>query len=208
MKSRILLKRILLIITVIGLSVFLWIIFHFVFQDEVESNLAQLTAKVTAFYEQKETDLVGFPTHLKIPTINVNAFVEYVGLTSKGAIDVPTGSANVAWFDLGPRPGEVGSAVIDGHFGYKNNKKAVFDDLYKLKKGDLIYVEDRSGVITTFMVRELKSYGKDEDTSAVFNSGDTEAHLNLITCTGDWNKEEKTHSKRLVVFTDLVPILR
>ena len=29
-------------------------------------------------------------------------------------------------------------------------------------------------------------------------------HLNLITCDGEWNEDQKTFSKRLVVFSDAV----
>ncbi|PIZ82226.1 MAG: class F sortase, partial [Parcubacteria group bacterium CG_4_10_14_0_2_um_filter_41_6] len=40
------------------------------------------------------------------------------------------------------------------------------------------------------------------DVPEVFNSSDGKAHLNLITCTGVWNKEDNAFSERLVVFTD------
>lgn len=202
MKLIIFFKRILSVITVIGLFVFLGLVFHFVFQDEVEGDLAQITAKATAFYEQKQTDLVGFPIRLKIPSINLDAAVEYVGLTSKGALDTPKGSANVAWFDQGPRPGEIGNSIIDGHFGYKNNKPAVFDNLYRLKKGNKIYIEDSKGKIITFVVQELKIYDRNQEASDVFISNDEKSHLNLITCEGTWNVIDKTHSNRLVIFAD------
>jgi hypothetical protein len=48
-------------------------------------------------------------------------------------MDVPAGSKNVALFSLGPHPGQVGSAVIGGHFGIKNDVPFVFYDLDKLK---------------------------------------------------------------------------
>ena len=57
-------------------------------------------------------------------------------------MDVPKQPDDVAWFDLGFRPGQKGSAVIDGHSGWKDNRPAVFDNLSKLKNGDKIYVED------------------------------------------------------------------
>lgn len=142
------------------------------------------------------------PVRLKIPSIKVNALVENVGLTPDGAMDVPVGPANVGWFNLGPRPGEEGSSVINGHAGYKNNKPAVFDNLYKLKKGDKIYIEDSEGTTITFVVRELKSYNRNANALNVFSSSDRKVHLNLITCTGIWDKVEKTRSDRLVVFTD------
>jgi hypothetical protein len=40
-------------------------------------------------------------------------------------------------------------------------------------------------------------YAKD-----VFN-GDNGDHLNLITCDGIWDADEKSYSKRLVVFADI-----
>lgn len=117
-------------------------------------------------------------------------------------MDVPKGPNDVAWFNLGPRPGEIGSAVISGHYGWKNNIPAVFDNLHKLRKGDKVYVEDKNGATITFVVRELRTYDQNEDASDVFGSSDGKAHLNLVTCTGTWNKAQKSYSKRLVVFTD------
>lgn len=144
----------------------------------------------------------GLPVRLEIPKINVDAMVDSVGLTSDGAVDVPKGPADVAWFDLGPRPGENGSSVIDGHSGWKDGIPAIFDNLYKLQKGDKVYVKDAKGMTISFVVREILTYDPHADASNVFNSSDGKAHLNLITCTGTWNETDKTHSERLVVFTD------
>src|SRR3989338_7815462 len=52
------------------------------------------------------------PVRLKVPKINIDATIEYVGLTPQGAMGVPRGPVNVAWYQLGPRPGEEGSAVL------------------------------------------------------------------------------------------------
>lgn len=142
------------------------------------------------------------PKRLKIPSINVDAPVEYVGLTSDGAMDVPKDIVNVGWFNLGPRPGGNGNAVIAGHYGTINNIPHVFDNLHNLHKDDKIYIEDEKGRNIIFVVREIQRYGKDQDSSGIFGSSDGKAHLNLITCTGVWNNTEKTFSERLVVFTD------
>jgi LPXTG-site transpeptidase (sortase) family protein len=142
------------------------------------------------------------PFRLTIPSINVDAPVESVGLTPRGAVDSPKEPANAAWFNLGPRPGDQGSAVIDGHFGWKDNVPAVFDNLAALQAGDKVYVEDADGVTTTFVVRELRTYDPNDATDAVFRSGDGKAHLNLITCGGLWDEASKSYAKRLVVFTD------
>lgn len=144
----------------------------------------------------------GLPIHLKIPKIGVDALIQSVGLTPNGAMDIPKEPANTAWFNLGPHPGEKGSAVIDGHFGWKNNIPAVFDNLSKLQKGDKIYVLNDKGITTTFVVRETKTFGEKDDTSNIFSSNDNVSHLNLITCEGIYNKTNKSYSGRLVVFAD------
>ena len=105
---------------------------------------------------------------------------------------------------MGPIPGELGSSIIDGHSGWKNGIPAVFDNLYKLKKGDNIYVEDKNGKVSTFVVRETKMYDSKANPAEVFVSNDGKAHLNLITCAGVWDNTLKSHSSRLVVFTDKV----
>lgn len=142
------------------------------------------------------------PVRLKIPAISVNASLEYVGLTSNGHMGVPTVPAKAAWFNLGPRPGEIGSAVIDGHFGiWQNGQTSVFDNLYKLRKGDKLTVEDQKGVAITFVVTELRIYDQNQDATDVFSSNDGLAHLNLITCEGVWSRFKQSFPSRLVVFT-------
>lgn len=145
---------------------------------------------------------VAVPVRLKIPEIKVDAPMEGVGLTATGAMDVPSNQDGVAWYELGERPGEVGSAVISGHYGWKNNIGSVFDRLHELKPGDKVYSEDDQGVITTFVVRESRIYDLKADTVEIFKSDDGKAHLNLITCAGVWNVDKQMYSNRLVVFTD------
>jgi len=142
------------------------------------------------------------PSRLIIPKIGVDAAVEYVGLTPSGAMGTPKGPAEVAWFNQGPRPGEIGSAVITGHFGWKDNIPAVFDEIHTLRTGDTLYVEDGKGTVITFVVREIRTYDEKADASDVFGSSDGKAHLNLITCEGVWDAVSKNYSKRLVIFTD------
>lgn len=146
--------------------------------------------------------VVGLPIRLKIPKIKVDAIVEYVGIAPDGLMDTPKGPDNVAWYELGPHPGENGSAVMAGHYGWKDGKMAVFDKLNEMEIGDRVYVEDEKGVTTTFVVREIRNYDPMADATYIFSSNDGKAHLNLITCEGTWNKDQKSYSKRLVVFAD------
>ncbi|HCI05698.1 TPA: hypothetical protein DEX28_03040 [Patescibacteria group bacterium] len=168
---------------------------------QVKDNLALFPGNAVSFSEQEQS-VFGLPTRLKIPSINVDAVVEYVGLAPDGAMDAPKKRADAAWFNLGPRPGENGSAVIAGHYGWKNKQASVFDDLHRLRKGDKLYIEDDKGAVIVFVVREIRNYDPKADASGVFVSSDGKPHLNLITCGGIWNKVLKSYSKRLVVFAD------
>jgi LPXTG-site transpeptidase (sortase) family protein len=201
MKFKALLIRISLTATLALCLFSIVFILYFIYQNGEKSDSIPLTASAN-FFLKKEKEKSSLPARLVIPSLKINASIEYVGLTPNGAMDVPTGPANVAWFDLGPRPGDNGSSVIDGHSGYKNNKPAVFDNLYKLHKGDKIYVEDSQGATITFITREIRSYDPKADASDVFISNDGKSHLNLITCVGFWDKILKSHSERLIVFTD------
>jgi len=201
MQSKILLKRTLLIVAPLGFVLFAANLLNFSPKNLTQGSSASLVENVATPSNQKQAS-VGLPVSLKIPVIGVDSAVIPVGFTSDGAMDVPKGPTEVAWFNLGPRPGESGSAVIAGHYGWKKNIPAVFDNLHKLRKGDKVFIEDEKGLAAAFVVREIRTYGKDEAAPDVFGSSDSKAHLNLVTCTGDWNKEEKTRSERLVVFTD------
>lgn len=145
---------------------------------------------------------VGLPVKIFIPKINVNTKIERVGVTRQGEMEVPSNAQDVGWFELGSRPGQVGSAVIAGHFDGKDGGEGVFNNLNELKSGDTISVTDEDGKINIFVVRESREYLPGFATE-VFEQAEGK-HLNLITCDGVWIGKEKSYSKRLVVFADLM----
>lgn len=189
----------LLIAVLLGLALFQAIIFSFWVPSRSQTPLKLPIFVGSLGKKEVRSEL---PVRIKIPKIRVDTTLERVGLASDGSVGIPSGPGNAAWFELSPRPGEKGNAIITGHFGWKNGIPAVFDDLYKLIKGDKIYVEDETGTSTVFIVRESKRYDPKTSASFVFISNDEKSHLNLITCEGIWNKTQKSYSKRLVVFAD------
>ncbi len=187
MQSKISLRR-LLILSTVGISLFPIIFF-------LTPNLPAQGSPIGI--------TLSLPVRLKIPSIHVNTALEYVGLAPDGSIGVPKNPINAAWFDAGPRPGDIGSSIIDGHYGWLNNTPAVFDNLNKIQKGDKLYVENKQGVTTVFVVNEIRIYGEQEDARSVLISNDGKAHLNLITCNGIWNETTQSYSDRLVIFSDM-----
>lgn len=146
----------------------------------------------------------GLPVRLIIPKLGVNAAVEKVGLTSKRDMASPSRADTVGWYKFGPRPGNKGSAVIDGHSGYADGREAAFDDLPKLKVGDKLFVKDATGKRLEFVVRRKVLYARNASAAEVFGST-KRRRLNLITCTGSFDVAAGTHTKRLVVFAELQP---
>jgi sortase (surface protein transpeptidase) len=147
----------------------------------------------------------GLPVRLKIPVIGVDSAIEDALITPDGRMDVPSGSVDVAWFALGPHPGQAGSAVIGGHFGINNGVPFVFYKLDELKKDDKIYIVDDKGNTLAFIVRSISLFDRNADATTVFTSDDGLAHLNLITCEGIWNRVNDSYPQRRVVFTDAIP---
>ncbi len=145
----------------------------------------------------------GIPTNILINSINVKANIESVGIDNKGRMDVPKKVENVAWYNLGPKPGSIGSAVIAGHLDAPNGSPAVFFKLTFLKPGDEIEVIDSKGNNFIFVVQSKEIYDYDKlPLNEVF--ADTSGKkLNLITCNGSWDNDDKNYLKRLVVYSVL-----
>lgn len=190
------------IVGIIALICVLYFVFNF-YQQYQTNNTASITKNNTEIKDEVVTG-PGLPAKLIIPAINVNANVIYVGLDSKGAVDTPKGPAEVAWYKLGPRPGQKGSAIITGHFGpWQTGAQSVFDNLHKLKTGDKIYVKDSEGKDLEFIVTGSKIYQPSDLATEVFNKNDG-TYLNIITCSGDWLKDQKTYTERRVIFAKAV----
>jgi LPXTG-site transpeptidase (sortase) family protein len=195
----------------LSLSVIAFVVFGLLFLNNISSpifpvkNVEEITEVPTisqTTHTLQAGEKIGLPVRITIPAIDLNASIEKVALAADGTMDVPKYFLNTGWYELGPRPGELGSAVIAGHVDWINGATAVFANLYKLQAGDKIAVQDDKGAIISFVVRESRKYDAAADATDVFISNDGKAHLNIITCDGSWDKNINQYSKRLIVFTD------
>ena len=145
------------------------------------------------------------PSRLIIPSLNIDANVQQVGINVKGNMGTPNNFTDVAWYKPGTIPGEKGSAVMDGHVDNGLALAGVFKKLNTIKVGDDVYVTRADGVKLHFRVvdTQLVPYTDKSANEKVFTQNDA-ARLNLITCTGEWVPGDKTYDHRLVVYTKLV----
>jgi LPXTG-site transpeptidase (sortase) family protein len=166
--------------------------------SRIASKIPIVAAKAVA----ANARVYGLPVRLTIPKISVDTSVQNMGLTVSGNLQAPNNNTDVGWYQYGARPGNEGSAVVDGHLGL-GTIKAVFSKLSMLQKGDAIMVVDAQGITASFVVRTTKLYNQDTQPAEVFTSK-AGSHLNLITCNGDWEPGQRTYTQRLVVFTDKI----
>ena len=149
---------------------------------------------------------IGAPVRLQIPAIGVNASIEDLGLTAQGDLATPAQSPweDVGWYKNGPRPGEEGSAVINGHLDRPGGYPAVFWNLRELGIGASVMVLDAHNKLLRFRVVRVASYAPaSAPLQEIFGTtGGT--YLNLITCAGTWIPAQSQTTLRLVVYTELV----
>jgi sortase (surface protein transpeptidase) len=145
----------------------------------------------------------GAPVQLLIPKIGVKASIESVGMDRVGAMATPSGPYTVGWWKLGTVPGDPGNAVIDGHLDSARVGAAVFWYLGELRAGDQILVKMSSNRTLTFVVDRLVTYPYDQaPLTEIFGASSTPS-LNLVTCSGSFDKSSHNYNRRLVVYSHL-----
>lgn len=194
------------IIQIIIIFALIGVISGLFFVRSKPATLDKISIQTSLVSSEKKVEepQVAQPQTLLIPKLGVNAAVEPVGEDSIGRMDVPKRVDDVGWYNLGYKPGEKGSAVIDGHFDTITGAPAVFYYIGNLTPGDQVIVIDKNGKNLTFEVTSVQSYPFDQlPLQEVFASND-KPRLNLITCTGTWNVGSRNYSNRLVVYTELI----
>lgn len=173
-------------------------------RDVQSSTIEQPVQPVSPVNHASKEELTSIkPASLSIPKLNIEVPIKEFGLDKKGNMELPENGKDVAWFEPGFLPGEKGNAVLAGHVD-DEKKPAVFFELKELEPGDEILLQDESGETLTFVVREKVAYQKDDAPLRTIFGPSEKRMLNLITCTGYFDREIHNYVERLVVFTELV----
>ena len=145
------------------------------------------------------------PVRLSIPIIGIDAPIETVGVTTSGDLAIPTQNPweDVGWYSSGTFPGEMGSAVIDGHLDRPGGYPAVFWRLRNLRVGNEVMVIDALGKTLHFRVTAIEYYPPQNAPIQQIFANQGGRYLNLITCAGDWIPSQHQTTLRLVVYTTL-----
>lgn len=186
------------LIVLAAIAVFAWTLARAtLFSPPSETTASSITPTTTIPPSQQ-------PDRIQIPKIGVDAHIQYVGIAKSGNMAVPTNFTDVGWFREGTVPGQIGSAVIDGHVDNGLGVPAVFKRVSELQAGDDIYILTKDGTKLHFKVQESDGYPVGSvPLDKLFDRTDA-PRLNLITCEGTWIPAEKMYDGRLVVYAVLV----
>ncbi len=141
------------------------------------------------------------PVRLVIPTIHLDARIEARGLDSRRNLDTARDFHDVAWYDLGPAPGQPGNAVMNGHVNWWTGN-AVFTYLSRVRVGDRIQVVRADGTSVWFRITGKRVVTANARIASLFAPGPV-ATLTLITCTGTWDALTQSDTHRLLVSATL-----
>nr|WP_240955311.1 class F sortase [Streptomyces thermoviolaceus] len=142
-------------------------------------------------------------THLRIPSLGIDAPVVAVGLDENRQLQTPPVDRPkvVGWYDRGPSPGEAGTAIAVGHRDTATGA-AVFAALGQVKPGRHIEVRRADGRTAVYTVDRVKVFDKTRFPDQEVYGRARRPELHLITCGGLYTRRTG-YSSNIVVFSHL-----
>lgn len=140
---------------------------------------------------------------VQIDRIGAASSLVPLGLNPDRTVQVPPVDqpGQAGWYEYGPRPGDVGPAVLLGHVN-GDGRPGVFSRLAELRPGDRVTVR-RDGRALTFVVDRVEQVSKAAfPTARVY--GDTPGpELRLITCGGALDRSARRYLGQVIAFARL-----
>ncbi len=144
------------------------------------------------------------PVRIEVPAVHLDVPVTAVGTDREGALAVPTDFGQAGWWRSGPVPGNVGPAVIVGHYDSKTGPGA-FYPLGLVGKNARITVTRSDRRTLSFVVDRIDEVRKNTFPTRAVYGPTPDAQLRLITCAGDFNRATGHYESNLIIFAHLSP---
>lgn len=141
------------------------------------------------------------PTRLRIESLGVDASVVRVGLEPDGQMEIPN-ATEVGWYELGPRPGEGGSAVLAAHVD-SGGQRGAFFDLASLQVGAEVVVEG-DGASRRFRVTAREQIAKADVQLERYFTAEGPRRLTLITCGGVFDRSDRHYQDNIIITAEPV----
>lgn len=135
---------------------------------------------------------------VRIPALGIDARVVSLGFASDGQLAVPRDGSSVGWYEISPRPGQAGNALLGAHFDW-DGSLAVFAGLSRLTPGDRVFVDDGSASELAYEVSEATAVAWDSPVSDILSAAGSGSSLTLFTCGGEFDESRGEYDQRVVV---------
>lgn len=146
----------------------------------------------------------GEPLSIEIASVGIKGFIQKVGIDQHQAVAAPNNVNLAGWFTESVLPGSKGLSIIDGHLSGRS-ANGVFKNLPKVSAGDEIIITMGGGEQFTYQAFDSKTVPNEQAASVLFEQSPTvTAQLNLITCTGKFDKNTNTYADRVIVYAKLL----
>ncbi|WP_082588875.1 class F sortase [Terrabacter sp. Root181] len=139
------------------------------------------------------------PDRLTIRRLGIDMRVVPVGVARDGEMALPETPAQMGWYRYGPRPGDdAGSTVLAAHLDMPGYGIGPIAAVEELRTGDVITV--RSGEMRTrYAVTSVTQVRKTTLDLAALFARDGPALLHVVTCGGDFDREQHRYDENVVV---------
>jgi sortase (surface protein transpeptidase) len=145
----------------------------------------------------------GWPTYVVVPKIKIKAPVEALDLSKHIPQKAPYRWGDVAWYNRGPKPGQVGHAAIFGHVD-STCCPAVFWELKNLKPGDIAEVQYKGGASVKFKVMWSQNYANTKMPTKFLFGPSSQRAIVLVTCSGAFHSNGAGYDHKLVVYARMI----
>jgi LPXTG-site transpeptidase (sortase) family protein len=145
------------------------------------------------------------PRYFKVTSLNIDARVQNVGRDESGQMALSSNIFDVAWFNESARPGDEGAVVINGHVSGPS-QDGIFAKIAHLKQGDVIVIERGDTTKFSYEVQKVETVRlEDVDSNKLLQVIDGgKQGLNLITCSGQYDRNADSYSDRTIVYSTLI----
>lgn len=141
---------------------------------------------------------------ITIPSLQVRAYVQRVGIASNGAMATPNNIYFTGWYVNSVEPGDSGVSIINGHAGGRYTD-GVFRNLSNVKQNDEVLVQMGDLSWRKFVVVSVNTYPVDDAATALFKDDTSiDKELHLITCDGVFNDSAQSYNERTIVVAKYV----
>lgn len=137
------------------------------------------------------------PVAIRVAGIALEASVIPVGVDGNNQFAVPAADT-VGWYQYSSSPGDAGASVLAAHVDYGGEAGAFFN-LSEVLPGDTLELEMEDGRVLQYEVVGNTEYDKTELPAGELFRKDGESVLQLITCGGTFNPDERSYEANVVV---------